>query len=145
VFRASAEARLHAAIYCRFPRAGCVLHSHSVASTVLSRRIGAGGVIRLSGYELLKAVEGIHTHEAALHVPVFTNRQNMDSIAAEASSWWSRSEMGTATAFFVLEGHGLYVWGTSIEQARRHAEAVEFMFECQLSETTGPRLERRDP
>jgi len=35
---------------------------------------------------------------------------------------------------YLLEGHGLYTWGRSVEEALRHTEALEFMFECEVLE-----------
>jgi methylthioribulose-1-phosphate dehydratase len=29
----------------------------------------------------------------------------------------------------LLSAHGLYTWGTSVAEARRHLEAFEFLFE----------------
>jgi methylthioribulose-1-phosphate dehydratase len=55
--RSSAETILHCGIYRRFPEAGAVLHGHSIANTVLSRR--GGGALTLAGYELLKAFPGL--------------------------------------------------------------------------------------
>ncbi len=33
-------------------------------------------------------------------------------------------------AGFLLAGHGLYTWGDSLEEAKRHVEIFEFLFEC---------------
>jgi methylthioribulose-1-phosphate dehydratase len=30
----------------------------------------------------------------------------------------------------LLQNHGVYVWGTNIAEAKRHLEALEFMFEA---------------
>jgi methylthioribulose-1-phosphate dehydratase len=38
---------------------------------------------------------------------------------------------------FLLSGHGLYTWGSSLEEARRHIEIYEFLFEVvHRTETT---------
>ncbi len=46
----SAETLLHALVYEIDPDAGAVLHTHSVAGTVLSRALAGAGVITLEGY-----------------------------------------------------------------------------------------------
>lgn len=35
---------------------------------------------------------------------------------------------------FAIAGHGLYTWGNTIQAAKRHVEAWEFLFECRLLE-----------
>ena len=32
---------------------------------------------------------------------------------------------------FLMRGHGLYVWGASLEEAKRHLEVFEFLFEVE--------------
>jgi len=103
-----------------------VLHTHSPASTVLSR--GCDNV-RLAGYELLKIFEGIKTHEAAVEVPVFENDQDIARLSGgvEASM-----NAGNARHAYLIRGHGLYTWGRTAAEARHRVEALEFLFECEL-------------
>src|SRR4029079_7478306 len=58
--RPSAEAGLHRTIV-RARGAGAVLHPHSVWGTILSDAPGDGVV--LQGYEMLKGLDGVATHE----------------------------------------------------------------------------------
>lgn len=129
--RPSAETGLHTVVYAARPEVGCVLHTHSVGSTVLSLVARERGALRLAGFELLKALEGTTTHEAALEVPVFDNTQEIPALAAEVALWLAdEAAEGRRPWGFLIAGHGLYVWGTTPEQALRHAEAFEFLFEC---------------
>src|SRR5262252_1955800 len=65
----SAETLLHTAIV-RSVGAGAVLHTHSVWSTILSDyHIGAGGFF-IEGYEMLKGLEGVVTHEHREWIPI---------------------------------------------------------------------------
>jgi methylthioribulose-1-phosphate dehydratase len=124
--RASAETPLHLALYRRRPDIGAILHGHSIASTLTSQLLADGGRIVLSGYELEKAFAGVRTHEAAVEIPVFENSQDMAALAAEVSA-------GVAGApALLLAGHGFYVWGESVADARRHVEALEFLLRCEL-------------
>ena len=52
----SAETFLHLAVVAA-RRAGCVLHTHSVWSTLLSERYQPQGGLAISGYEMLKGLE----------------------------------------------------------------------------------------
>lgn len=126
--RPSAETLLHTQLYRRFPEIGCVLHTHSRHQTVASRLYAAQGHVRLEGYELLKAFAGNDTHEAAIDVPVFANTQDMPTLAAQVDALLDRQCLWG----YLIDGHGLYAWGRDMAQARRHLEAFEFLFECEL-------------
>jgi methylthioribulose-1-phosphate dehydratase len=134
--RPSAETGLHCGIYRRFPAAGAVLHGHSVAGTVLSRR--AAAALRLAGYELLKAFPGLPTHDAAVELPVFDNDQDIGRLEAAVRTRWDRLE-GTPPPGYLIRGHGLYVWGADMPQALMRLEALEFMLACELAAAGGPR------
>ena len=126
--RPSAETLLHTQLYRRYPDIGCVLHTHSHAQTVASRLYAGQGHLRLEGYELLKAFRGNDTHEAAIDVPVFPNTQDMHTLAAQVDALLDRQTLWG----YLIDGHGLYAWGRDMAEARRHLEAFEFLFDCEL-------------
>lgn len=131
--RSSAEAPLHLALYRRHPAIGAIFHVHGPASTVLSRLVGAGS-LRLEGWELQKALSGITSHEQAVEVPVFANDQDTDRLAGLVEARFATSPAGTRLApGYLLAGHGLYAWGASAAEAARHLEALETLFEFELS------------
>ena len=33
---------------------------------------------------------------------------------------------------FLVKGHGLYAWGNSLREAKRHLEGIEFLLSCEL-------------
>src|SRR6202044_442936 len=76
----SAEALLHVAIV-RELGAGAVLHTHSVWSTVLSGAHAARGGIEIHGYEMLKGLEGVRTHEHREWLPILENSQDIAELA----------------------------------------------------------------
>ena len=133
--RSSAETLLHCQLYRQSPQTGAVLHTHSPASTVLSRR---HDTIRLEGYELLKIFQGIETHETAVEVPVFENDQDIARLSRVVEA---HMDTGQARHAYLIRGHGLYAWGRTVDEARHRVEALEFLFECELYEqmlkTTG--------
>ncbi|ADV27651.1 methylthioribulose-1-phosphate dehydratase [Pseudoxanthomonas suwonensis 11-1] len=126
--RPSAETLLHTRLYRRFPEVGCVLHTHSRVQTVASRLYAREGHVRLEGYELLKAFEGNSTHETAIEVPVFANTQDMTVLSAQVDELLDRQPMWG----YLIDGHGLYAWGRTMADARRHLEAFEFLLGCEL-------------
>ena len=127
--RPSAEAALHTQIYWRFPDANAVLHTHSRVQTVASRLFAAAGVVKLAGYELLKAFAGYATHRAILEVPVFPNSQKMSELMARVDAWL---QTGKPLHAYLIDGHGVYTWGRDMDETRRHLEALEFMLACEL-------------
>lgn len=126
--RPSAETLLHTQLYRRFADVACVLHTHSFSQTVASRLFAGQGHIEFRDYELQKAFYGNSTHEGAMRVPVFANTQHMPTLAEQVDSALDAAPMWG----YLIEGHGLYAWGRSLAEARRHLEAFEFLLQCEL-------------
>jgi methylthioribulose-1-phosphate dehydratase len=123
--RPSAETLLHVAIV-QNRGAGAVLHTHSVWSTILSDyHIGRGGFF-IEGYEMLKGLEGVVTHEHREWVPILENSQDMEALAAETRR--SLEENPKAHGFLIRR-HGMYTWGKDLAEAARHVEILEFLLE----------------
>jgi methylthioribulose-1-phosphate dehydratase len=123
--RPSAETFLHLAVV-RTRGAGAVLHTHSVWSTLLSEQHAAEGGLTLSGFEMLKGLEGVRTHQHAEWVPIFDNDQDMVRLSGRVEHVLQERP---GTHGFLLRGHGLYTWGDNLAQARRHVEIFEFLLE----------------
>ena len=123
--RPSAEALLHLAIV-RGLRAGAVLHTHSVCSTVLSGTHARHGGIALEGYEMLKGLAGVETHKHREWLPILENSQDMVELANRVSC---ALEETPGLHGFLLQEHGLYTWGESSAEAKRHVEILEFLME----------------
>lgn len=126
--KASFETQLHLEAYRHDPAAGCVLHVHSVANTVLSRR---GQSISLENYELLKLLPGITEPALAVEIPVFENDQNIARLSRQIEAY---RQTHSAFAAYLIAGHGLYTWGADVAGTRHRVEALEFMFSCELQE-----------
>lgn len=127
----SAEAALHTRIVAA-TGAGSVLHVHSVANTLLGEHFAPRGGFTLSGYEMQKGLSGVTSHEAAVFVPVLANSQDIPRLADEVEALLAG---GADRHGFLLAGHGLYTWGRSLEEAKRHVEIFEFLFECAARRT----------
>ena len=123
--RPSAEALLHLAIV-RDVKAGAVLHTHSVWSTVLSGTHARHGGVALEGYEMLKGLSGVQTHKHREWLPILENSQDM-VVLADRVSHTLREKSGIHG--FLLRDHGLYTWGDKLAEAKRHVEILEFLME----------------
>lgn len=123
----SAETLLHTSLYQRYPQVQAVLHPHSINATLAARLFKHE--IVLEDYELLKALEGIATHETRITIPIFANDQNIPRLAAAVEAYLDQH--GDIHAY-VIAGHGFYTWGDSVAATLRHLEALEFLFDCEI-------------
>ncbi|MDZ4681591.1 MAG: methylthioribulose 1-phosphate dehydratase [Saprospiraceae bacterium] len=124
--RPSAETLLHTMLYEQ-PGVNAILHTHSVVNTVYSWIHRDEKAVKISGFELLKGLQGITTHEAEVWIPIFENTQDIAALSLEIKA---RLAEYPEIPGFLLAGHGLYAWGNSIAEAKRHIETFEFLFEC---------------
>jgi methylthioribulose-1-phosphate dehydratase len=121
----SAETLLHSAIY-KHTNAKAVFHVHTTNSTLLS--IKSKDNVSFSGLEMLKGL-GFKTHEVDISIPVIENNQNMKYLSEIAPNYINENVPG-----LILRGHGIYAWGKSIEEAKKHVEIFEFLFEYRIKE-----------
>ncbi len=121
----SAETRLHLEIVRR-RGARAVLHTHSIWGTILSESATNGDGVTIEGFEMLKGLSGVRTHEHAEHIPVLDNDQDMSRLASVVGETLDRHPNAHS---FLLRRHGLYTWGDSLADAERHVEILEFLFE----------------
>ncbi|MFT8421928.1 MAG: methylthioribulose 1-phosphate dehydratase [Gluconacetobacter sp.] len=124
--RPSAETLLHCQLYAHDPAIGAVLHGHSVASTVLSMAT-TDGALTLADYEVQKVFEGQTTHDASVRVPVFDNDQDIARLCTVVAP-----ELGRMPAGYIIRGHGVYVWGATMDVALARLEGLEFLLACEL-------------
>lgn len=120
----SAETLLHTQLYRRDPNIAAVLHTHSPKATLVSMR--AGDSLEIAGLELLKAFDGIKTHQTAIRIPVFDNTQDIASLAIQVDDHMYKHGTGIA---YLIRGHGLYTWGPDLTATLRHLEALEFLLD----------------
>jgi len=123
--QASAETLLHLTV-ARVRGAGAVLHTHSIWGTVLSSEYARQGGIAIEGYEMLKGLAGVRTHEHREWLPIVENSQDMTELAHSVQR---TLEENPASHGFLLRGHGLYTWGRDLAEAKRHVEILEFLLE----------------
>jgi methylthioribulose-1-phosphate dehydratase len=123
--RPSAETLLHLAIL-KARNEGAVIHTHSVWSTILSDYHNGQGGFFIEGYEMLKGLEGIATHDHREWLPILENSQDMKTLAGETDSLLRDNPHIHG---FLIRRHGMYTWGADITQATRHVEILEFLLE----------------
>ena len=124
----SAETSLHTVIYRERVYARAILHVHSVWNTLFSSQSDPRGYLPIEGYELLKALSGVSSHEHIEKIPIIENSQDYDILAIDFDEVLKTYSNAHG---ILLSRHGLYTWGKSVAEARRHLEALEFLFEVE--------------
>ena len=79
--KASDETALHL-VLVRDAGAASVLHTHSVWGTILSDAHAAAGGFAIEGYEMLKGLAGVRTHEHREWIPILENTQDYAALSA---------------------------------------------------------------
>lgn len=121
----SAETELHLTVV-RARGARAVLHTHSVWSTLVSDAYASEGGVHFENYEMLKGLAGVRTHEHREWLPIVENTQRWSEVIPRLEEMLrSRPDVH---GFLVLR-HGLYTWGESVDEAKRHVEILEFLLE----------------
>jgi methylthioribulose-1-phosphate dehydratase len=123
--RPSDEARLHLTVV-RLRGAGAVMHTHSVWSTLLSEAFAEEGQLCIEGFEMLKGLANVRTHQHCESLPVIENSQDMKVLARALEL---ALEKYPDCHGVLLRRHGLYTWGRDVLEARRHVEILEFLLE----------------
>lgn len=126
----SAETPLHVARYAADKNVGAIVHVHTVTATVLSRIDASRGHVVLDGFEMHKALAGFTTHESVVELPIYANDQDTARLAERIEEHMQAPRVPG----YLLAGHGLYAWGATMTDARRHLEGIEFLLQCSLEE-----------
>lgn len=126
--KSSAETLLHV-VAAGQPEVGAVLHTHSIWSTLLSDYFVSQGGFEITGYEMLKGLEGVGTHEHSSWIEIFENTQDIPALADQVRERLSDASDPLQHGYLIRR-HGLYTWGRDLDEARRHVEIFEFLFEC---------------
>lgn len=134
--RPSAETKVHARLYAR-TNAGCILHVHTVFNNLASRIGFAAGGVELADLELLKGLD-IWEEGARIRVPVVENHADLDRLAEAVAGAVSDPRVPGV----LVREHGIYAWGRTPDEAKRHLEAFEFLFEYTFYREVWSRLER---
>jgi methylthioribose-1-phosphate isomerase len=93
----------------------------------------------VQGLEMLKGL-GVVWRDGSLNaeIPVLPNRPDMAKLAEEVEALLMD---GVTLPVLLVAGHGLTAWGHTIEQARDHLEAAEFV--CQVLWEEWRQIDRR--
>jgi methylthioribulose-1-phosphate dehydratase len=130
--KSSAETMLHVVAAQKMPEVGCVLHTHSIWGTILGDRFFDHGFVPINGFEMLKGLAGITTHDLQYQLKIFENTQDIGALSADVGVWLDQQLQagGPGPHGYLIRKHGLYTWGKDVAEAQRHIEIFEFLLEC---------------
>lgn len=126
--KSSAETWLHV-VLANQPGVGAILHTHSVWSTLVSDWFFSRGYVPIAGYEMLKGLAGITTHDTRFDLEIWENSQDIPKFSRKIAARLADPESPLRYGF-LMRKHGLYTWGRDLDEARRHVEILEFLLEC---------------
>ena len=138
----SAETGLHLVLYRARPEAGAILHVHTVWNTLLSARFAARGYVPIEGYEIAEGA--LRGDDACASGAGSDPRELAGLCGVWPRSWRERWRQTRSAHGVLLSRHGLYTWGQSVAEARRHLEALEFLFEVEERRLLGGQPETLD-
>jgi methylthioribulose-1-phosphate dehydratase len=120
----SAEAGLHARI-AAVTGAGAAVHVHAMAAVEAGFHWPDG--VELQDLEMLKGL-GHSAHGERVVIPVVQNSQDMIELGDRFEELYRRPAEGIAEVpALIVASHGLYAWGATQADARRHTEIVEWL------------------
>lgn len=121
----SAETSIHQVIYRLFPQAGACLHVHSVDACLATDRVPAQSLsMPLPSLEMIKGL-GIWEQDPKVELPLFPNWLDVTAIAEDIEERFGLTS--PAVPALMIRGHGMTVWGGTLQQAYNRVEIVEFL------------------
>lgn len=102
--------------------AGAVIHSHSLHA--LTATLVSGPTFRVSHLEMIKGVAG-HQYDDVLEVPILENTAHECDLA---DALGAAMDAFPRTVAVLVRRHGVYVWGRDWQQAKVHAECLDYLF-----------------
>ena len=117
--KASAETLLHIAI-AEQPDVGSVMHTHSIWGTLLSDVHFEDNGFGIEGYEMLKGLAGVTTHEHAEWVPVFDNTQDIPALAEQVRQCLKGFRVSYSARFFNSAARSVYMGTRSRRSETAH-------------------------
>lgn len=119
----SAETAIHSELYRR-TGAGAVYHVHQVAAAVCSTLDESHGEVRIERVEMLKGI-GLRSTDTAA-IPIVENDVDIPYLARTIGELVAD---GLDAPGVLIKRHGIYTWGQTADDALRHIEIFDYLFE----------------
>lgn len=121
----SAETSIHRVVYQLFPEINACLHVHSVDACLAAARYPINCTeLPLPPLEMIKGLD-IWEEQPTVALPLFPNWPDVPAIAEAIRQRFAAAP--PAVPALMIHGHGVTVWGHSLQQAYNRVEVVEFL------------------
>jgi methylthioribulose 1-phosphate dehydratase/enolase-phosphatase E1 len=108
--------------------AGAVLHSHAICCNLVTSLFEGQSEFRISHQEMIKGING-YGYFDELAIPIIENTAWEHELADSLGEAIANNPKACAV---LVRRHGMYVWGDTWEQAKRHGECLHYLFEVAL-------------
>lgn len=123
--RPSAESAIHQVIYRHFADAMACLHVHTVDACLACVDLLPSALeMPLPALEMIKGL-GVWQQDPVVTLPLFENTLDVADIAAAIN--WRFKGMAPMVPALMIRGHGVTVWGNTVQEAYNRVETVEFL------------------
>lgn len=108
--------------------AGAVLHSHGVSCNIITMLFSGKSEFRITQQEMIKGIDG-HGYYDELVIPIIENTAWEHELADSLGQAIAKYPKACAV---LVRQHGMYVWGNTWEQAKRHGECLHYLFDAAI-------------
>jgi methylthioribulose 1-phosphate dehydratase/enolase-phosphatase E1 len=112
-----------------FAFTGAVLHSHSICCNMATSLFEGKSEFRISHQEMIKGIKG-YGYFDELAIPIIENTAHEHELADSLGECIANNPKACAV---LVRRHGMYVWGDTWEEAKRHGECLHYLFEVAIS------------
>ncbi len=109
--------------------AGAVLHSHAYSCNLVTSLCEGESSFSISHQEMIKGISG-HGYFDELVIPIIENTAHEHELANSLGDCISKHPKSCAV---LVRRHGMYVWGRTWEEAKRHGECLHYLFDIALN------------
>ena len=106
-------------------QAGAVLHSHAVNCNLVTTFFDGKSEFKISHQEMIKGIAG-YGYFDELIVPIIENTAHEHELADCLGATIAKYPRAVAV---LVRRHGMYVWGKTWEEAKRHGECLHYLFD----------------
>jgi methylthioribulose 1-phosphate dehydratase/enolase-phosphatase E1 len=107
---------------------GAVLHSHSACCNIVTSLFEGQTEFTISHQEMIKGIDG-YGYFDTLRIPIIENTAWEHELADSLGEAIAKNPKSCAV---LVRRHGMYVWGNSWEQAKRHGECLHYLFDIAI-------------
>ncbi|RAL21741.1 methylthioribulose 1-phosphate dehydratase [Lujinxingia litoralis] len=126
--RPSAETGVHMAIYRALPEVGAIYHVHHLHAALCGKRDFKQGYTYIADVEMIKGL-GLWEPDASARIPIVENHHDLKELAQTVADFLDSDDFSPKIPGINLRNHGVYAWGKTPEEARRHIETFGYLFE----------------